>query len=592
MFRGARDCVDARTERLAWTGLVSGSMLGLGAPRLRLPLGLLGAARTPQLRLLSVENADMGADDGAGAAVLALGPRLRTLRLRDVVLGERAEAVARGLGSHGSLTELDLSGTGFASGAAALARALRALGSLRVLRLARVPGGGVPSEVLCALSALGGLLELDLSGDGGALESGLAVSLGSLGALTALRLADARLGAPVVAALPRLRALRELDLRGAKLVGAGAGSGGVLDVALAALTALVRLDLAHLSSVEPSGRRAAVVGALSALTALRALAVDGLLDGGDDAVCAALAASLAAMPGLLSLSANLTGPEGIHGSLVGVGRALATLTRLRELRLSGLLFAEVGAPLPAALSTLRDLRVLAAGGLECPDPDGRLAAVAAALAASGAPLAELDIVGSWVSGAAASAPALARLPAGVLGGLQSLVLSGAFLGTEGAARLAPVLARMTGLRALDLDGNRLGAAGVAALAPALARLARLEALALSRNELGADAIAELMPALAPTTSLRALQLGDNAFSRAGAATLMHAIRNTMPALDVLNVSGVEYMMVCLIPRPPGLTITREAFPGFRYNELIDRRFDPETGNWQLVHKHSSRTQAV
>jgi hypothetical protein len=558
MLRCARSVVDARTERLAWAGVAGGGGGGGGddgLPRLHLPLGLLGAERTPLLRLLSVEGADLRGDVDVGAAVCALGPRLRTLRLRGVVLGERAEAVALALGSLVSLTELDLGCTEFAGASVrALARSLGALSSLRVLCIA---SPAYPFEYV-----------------------GVGVS--------------------VVAALGGLSGLRELDLGGAQLV----DGGEALAAALSALTGLVRLDLAEVLALAAAGQpgssaaaRVLVCGALSALTGLRELAIDGLLDGGGDATLAALAASLGAMPGLLSLSARFVGD--VNGVTLppeteGLCRALAPLARLRALRLDGMLYRErrgAGASLAAAVRGMRDLRVLtlAAPGRAHVPSEAAAAVVGALASGPPPPLVELDLGGSAAGGRIACMDALAGLPARVLGGLRALILPCTCLGREGAARLAPALARMPGLRALDLDDNCLGAAGaVAELAPALARLARLEALSLCYNGLGADALAALAPCLAAMTSLRALKLFSNGIDGARAADALATALESMPALDALVVNRAEAAVLRLLRTPAGLAITSYGSAHIFDGNPVTRTFDPETGGWQLEYRHDSR----
>jgi hypothetical protein len=600
--------VDSRVGQLTWTGLTCAS-----SQSVELPLRLLGASRTPQLWLLSVEgvrlHADEGdgaslhVDEGAGAAVLALGPRLRVLRLRRVVLGKQAGAVTRALGSLRSLTELDVSGTDVAG--EDLARSLPSLRWLQTLRLARAPGGAPAPAALRALSALSELRVLDLRGNSrptaAALDAALASSLGSPGlrSLRTLCLADSGVGVSVVAALPALRGLRELDLRAAHLWD---GGGLALDAALRALTGLVRLDLAEVSGVATLGRCAAVLGALSALSGLRALAVDGLLDGGGDAALAAaladaLAAALRAMPGLRSLSASFwqLGADVGFGGAVCTCAALATLTQLRELRLDGLLCAEraaaVAAPLAAALAKLRDLRVLRlARPYEGPDGDaaGRAAAdaaaaaVVAALAASGAPLVELDL-----RAGGAAAPALAALLGGLHASLRALTLRDAALGSAGAALLAPALARTTGLRVLDLDDNQLDTAGVAALQQAFLRLERLEVLSLNYNNINTLGIDALAPGLAAMTSLRVLQLCGNNFAH-NTHPLMDAVRNRMPRLDVLNVDSAAHHIACTSSMPARLIATREVTGHALEGRLAASHFNPEDASWRLEFTHNNR----
>jgi hypothetical protein len=522
---GAREAVDVRAVKLEWRSGRPASHLGrlpddmrlphrLCSPvRLRLPLGLLGADKTPQLRVLSVENADLRGDVHAAAALRGLGPRLVTLRLRYAELGGRASAVAAELRALTSLTELNLSGTVFRKGKAAIALA-SSLGSLTGLRALRLAGAVVGAALPAALQAMHGLRELDLHdvncldwrGGGGAQDSGPA------------------LAAALAAALASLTGLVRLDL----------GSVWFPDcdwaAVLAALSGLVKLDLPALDSV-------ACVQALSATTGMRVLAFDGL-DGLDDGGTEALAAVLGKMPGLLSLSCAYRGD---------MMNALPDVASLRALRLDGVLHRECGA-LAAALSKQRGLRVLVLTAEDDPDDDplevatadtsASLDAIAAALTASDAPLVELEVGNRLVGPLGAGA--LARMLAGPAAGpparlhdsMRALVLSYTRMGREGAAALAPALARLTQLRVLDLQGNELGAAGVAELQPAFARLARLEALLLDDNGIDDDGVAALAAGIAGMTSLRLLQLFENPgiVRKASMSRLLSAIQGNMPEM--------------------------------------------------------------
>ena len=214
-------------------GLHSLEALSLRSPRVT-DEGLLSLGARPGLVELDLGGA--GVREGAGLAGLT---GLRRLSLARCPLSPQA---ARALGGLGALQSLTLSHTGLGGDDLA---PLVGLTQLKILRLA-----GLRPSSLGFLAGLSALEELDLSGEGALTDLDLA-SLVGLGALRRLSLRGrAGLRGPGLHQLAGLSRLEELDLGGTSVEHPHLP-------ALAGLTGLTRLSLAHCPLVEIDQLRAA-----------------------------------------------------------------------------------------------------------------------------------------------------------------------------------------------------------------------------------------------------------------------------------------------------------------------------------------------
>lgn len=419
----------------------------------------------PHLASLEISDTPFGGiEEAAVSAYLPDAQHLQELKLRAVMIeAESAAALAATLPRLSHLTLLDLRRCGMCdAGADILCRVLPTLSKLRDLRVgSRLMSDGAAADIAEAAAALPRLRTLWFSH--AVVERTLIPRAGALASVLA--------GAP---------ALRELHIRrfGEDFTGHGLTAGLMV------------------ASVGALGRR------LSVLDLERSVQPRDLNGG-------ALAMLLGQTPKLQRLSlagCTLTWGatrEGVY--LKGVqaaAAAIAGLTRLRELNLSGNRVLPQGAEmLGAAFLELSVLEVLDMTRTRALHADRNAeAALAEALASC----------------------------MGHMHALQELKVShSCFCTVRGAALLCVGVSQLPVLRMLQLADNALGGAGTRAIASALQRLVSrrwLQALDLSSNGIPAKQLRDLLMTLRKLPCLQELLLNGNDFGYAGALQLVHAYR--------------------------------------------------------------------
>jgi len=122
------------------------------------------------------------------------------------------------------------------------------------------------------------------------------------------------------------------------------------------------------------------------------------------------------------------------------------------------------------------------------------------------------------------------------GGVESLTLTHALLGDDGAKRLTDALLANHTVRWLHLDDNRIGNAGASALAEVLAGNTGLRVLDLDFNVIQDDGAGALAAALLTNRSLQELDLHFNSIGSAGAVSLAEALE-TNRSLQSISLHG-------------------------------------------------------
>ena len=137
-------------------------------------------------------------------------------------------------------------------------------------------------------------------------------------------------------------------------------------------------------------------------------------------------------------------------------------------------------------------------------------------------------------GVAAVAAAVAGSPAP----LEELYLGGNLVGEMGLAALVELVGYSRGLRVLDLSDVGLGGAGMAALTDVLGRNRGIESLDLGRNGLGGDGggVPHLAEVVELNSSITHLGLTYNGIKRSDCVTLLEAIRQN-ESLTSIDLEG-------------------------------------------------------
>lgn len=414
-------------------------------------------------RLAALEISDMplgGVEQTALVDGLMRAPQLAALKLRAVMMAPAALTAPLLALPH--LTLLDLRRCGMCEeGVQALCHALRRLTTLRDLRVGSPIMADVDAEAIAEAAAnLPGLHSLWLS---------------RVSVLRGMFPRSAAVASSALAA-PALRALRVCRF-------AGHPEGTALAAGLMA------------AAVGAPGRR------LTLLDLERSVEARDLAGG-------ALAMLLGQLPGLQNLSlaqCPLEWGSARRGAVLkgieAAAHAIAQLTRLQELNLSGNRILPLGAELLASalreLSSLKLLDLTATRGDIEPEAAAELAEELAS-----------------------------RM--GNMHALQELCVSrSCFCTARGAALLCVGVSQLPVLRVLRLAENALGAAGTFALCRALPRFVSrtaLQVLDVSFNGIYAVPLSNLLRAARELPCLTELLLNGNRFGYAGALQLFNAFR--------------------------------------------------------------------
>jgi hypothetical protein len=453
----------------------------------------------------------------ASALAGSFRPSLRLLDVRGLGLQRTELAVVAALES------------GALRGLRSLRASFRHLGAADIARVgAALAGGSLASLAALDLQlSAADAASADAAADAAA-ASAVSSSVGLLAGLTSLAFrAPRRVVLPLLAPL-RSEGLRSLSLGRERVGGLDESEMGALArvLRLAPGLSVLELDVA-LRAAEPAraaaGRELVAPGLPAALAAcggtLRGLALrlacSGLGAGWHDL---AYVAPLAALEGLAVRYAG-SGVDVWLPVAVPAAWRRRPPAALARLELDGVrlvveppraqaVFLPPAAPGPLPLlplfARLERLALRAVGGLD----EGALGA--ALREATRLRELRVDRCFGELSGVAElrdAAALLDALPPSAATGLRELALDTDGLDAAGAAALAPALARLRGLTSLSLRGNHLvGAAGAGALAPAIAALSGLRELLLDRVRVGAQGAAALLPALTGLRELRVLRV--------------------------------------------------------------------------------------
>jgi Ran GTPase-activating protein (RanGAP) involved in mRNA processing and transport len=120
--------------------------------------------------------------------------------------------------------------------------------------------------------------------------------------------------------------------------------------------------------------------------------------------------------------------------------------------------------------------------------------------------------------------------------IRHLWLRGNYMGPEGAAVLADMLAQNQTLVELSVGKNQISSTGAADIASALTENSTLTALWMYSNEIGDDGAAALSDILSQNQSLTELYLGNNAITEDGARSLAYPLLNNNTTLRSLELN--------------------------------------------------------